>query len=187
VHRCACHHHPFEKWSQDDYYGMSAFFVRLGTKNSQEFGIFGREKVVYLKSTGEQTHPRKGGVVKSRPLDGVEMNDPIDRRVKLAEWMTAADNPFFAKNLVNRFGVRAAAMKPLGQRATNQPQRPCSTPWRRTSSSKYDLRHLLRTILSRAIASATIPATGPTRNVFYTRLREAPDGGAAGRRVDFAT
>ncbi|MBI1830630.1 MAG: DUF1549 domain-containing protein, partial [Planctomycetes bacterium] len=59
---CAkCHHHPFEKWSQDDYYGMTAFFVRLGTKGSQEFGIFGRGQVVYLKAIGEQTHPRKGG------------------------------------------------------------------------------------------------------------------------------
>ena len=45
--QCAkCHHHPFEKWSQDDYYGLAAFFARLGTKNSQEFGIFGRETVI---------------------------------------------------------------------------------------------------------------------------------------------
>ena len=81
---CAkCHHHPFEKWSQDDYYGMAAFFVRLGTKNSQEFGLFGRETVVYLKPTGEQTHPRKGGVVKPQPLDGADMDDPFDRR---ASW-----------------------------------------------------------------------------------------------------
>src|SRR6202012_3641405 len=86
---CAkCHHHPFEKWSQDDYAAMSAFFVRLGTKPSQEFGVFGGEQVVHLKSAGEQTHPRKGYVVKPRPLDGETTDDPIDRRVKLAEWMT---------------------------------------------------------------------------------------------------
>jgi hypothetical protein len=42
---CAkCHHHPFEKWSQDDYYGMAAFFTRIGTKNSQEFGLFGASR-----------------------------------------------------------------------------------------------------------------------------------------------
>ena len=67
---CAkCHHHPFEKWSQDDYYGMAAFFVRLGTKNSQEFGIFGRETVVYLKSTGEADAPaqaRRGQAAAAR-------------------------------------------------------------------------------------------------------------------------
>src|SRR5262249_831008 len=62
---CAkCHHHPFEKWSQDDYYGMTAFFSRLGTKPSKEFGIFGGEQVIYLKATGEVGHPRKGGIVK---------------------------------------------------------------------------------------------------------------------------
>src|SRR5262249_58806726 len=57
--QCAkCHHHPFEKWSQDDYYGMSAFFVRLGTKKSQEFGIVGPEQVVYMKAAGEQNNQR---------------------------------------------------------------------------------------------------------------------------------
>src|SRR5262249_27786088 len=102
--QCArCHHHPFEKWSQDDYYGLSAFFVRLGTKSSQEFGLFGAEPVVYLRPAGEQTHPRKGGVVKPHPLDGADTDDPFDRRRKLAEWLTAKDNPFFAKNIVNRF------------------------------------------------------------------------------------
>jgi hypothetical protein len=178
---CAkCHHHPFEKWSQDDYYGMSAFFIRLGTKNSQEFGIFGREKVVYLKSSGEQTHPRKGGVVKSRPLDGAEMNDPIDRRVKLAEWMTAADNPFFARNIVNRFWgycMGRGLVEPLDDmRATN----PASNPELLDALAadfvkhKYDLKHLLRTIMnSRAyqLASTKIPANeADAANIHYTRF-----------------
>ena len=53
---CAkCHHHPFEKWSQDDYYGMSAFFSRLGTKNSPEFGLFGRESIVWPDDTPIQS------------------------------------------------------------------------------------------------------------------------------------
>jgi hypothetical protein len=178
---CAkCHHHPFEKWSQDDYYSMAAFFVRLGTKNSQEFGIFGREKVVYLKSIGEQTHPRKGGVVKSRPLDGIDMNDPIDRRVKLAEWMTAADNPFFAKNIVNRFWgytMGRGLVEPLDDvRATN----PASNPDLLDALAadfikhKYDLKHLLRTIMnSRAyqLSSVKIPANeADAANVHYTRF-----------------
>jgi hypothetical protein len=178
---CAkCHHHPFEKWSQDDYYSMAAFFVRLGTKNSQEFGIFGREKVVYLKSTGEQTHPRKGGVVKARPLDGVELNDPIDRRVKLAEWMTAADNPFFAKNIVNRFWgytMGRGLVEPLDDvRATN----PASNPELLDALAadfvkhKYDLKHLLRTIMnSRAyqLSSVKIPGNeADAANVHYTRF-----------------
>jgi hypothetical protein len=191
---CAkCHHHPFEKWSQDDYYSMAAFFVRLGTKNSQEFGIFGREKVVYLKSTGEQTHPRKGGVVNSRPLDGAEMNDPIDRRVKLAEWMTAPSNPFFARNIVNRFWgyyMGRGLVEPLDDmRATNPASNPelldalaadfANPPSPPAGEGKgvrgaFSLKHLLRTIMNSQayqLSSIKIPANeADVQNVHYTRF-----------------
>jgi hypothetical protein len=178
---CAkCHHHPFEKWSQDDYYGMAAFFVRLGTKNSQEFGLFGREQVVYLKAAGEQTHPRKGGVVKPHPLDGGDVDDPIDRRVKLAEWMTGKNNPFFARNIVNRFWgyyMGRGLVEPLDDmRATN----PASNPALLDALAKdfvehgYDLKHLLRTImnarayqLSAAVAPGNAADVG---NIHYTRF-----------------
>ncbi len=61
--QCAkCHHHPFEKYSQADYYAFSAFFSRVGNKNSEEFGLFGRETVVMVKSTGDVRHPGTGKV-----------------------------------------------------------------------------------------------------------------------------
>lgn len=196
---CAkCHHHPFEKWSQDDYYSMAAFFVRLGTKGSQEFGIFGREQVVYLKSTGEQTHPRKGGVVKSRPLDGADMNDPIDRRVKLAEWMTAPDNQFFARNIVNRFWgytMGRGLVEPIDDmRATN----PASNPELLDAlaadfvKNKYSLKHLLRTIMnSRAyqLSSIKIPSNeADVQNVHYTRYTvRRLSAEQAADALDFAT
>jgi hypothetical protein len=178
---CAkCHHHPFEKWSQDDYYGMAAFFVRLGTKNSQEFGIFGGEKVVYLKSAGEQTHPRKGGLVKPHPLDGADVDDPIDRRVKLAEWMTSKNNPFFAKNIVNRFWgyyMGRGLVEPLDDmRATN----PASNPELLDALAKdfvehkFDLKHVVRTIMnSRAyqLSAAVAPGNAADAgNIHYTRF-----------------
>jgi hypothetical protein len=178
---CAkCHHHPFEKWSQDDYYGMTAFFVRLGTKNSQEFGIFGREQVVYLKNAGEQAHPRKGGVVKPHPLDGAEMNDPIDRRVKLAEWITSPTNPFFARNLANRFWgylMGRGLVEPLDDiRATN----PASNPELLEAlaqdlvKSKFDIRHILRSIMnSRAYQLSGKVEPGnrvDAQNIFHTRF-----------------
>jgi hypothetical protein len=179
--QCAkCHHHPFEKWSQDDYYGLAAFFARLGTKRSQEFGLFGLEQVVYLKSAGEQTHPRKGGVVPPHPLDGPVMNDPIDRRVKLAEWVTSRDNPFFARNLVNRFwgyAMGRGLVEPLDDmRATN----PASNPELLDALAKdfadhqFDLKHLLRTILnSRAYQLSSVPTPGnaaDAANVHYARF-----------------
>jgi hypothetical protein len=177
--QCArCHHHPFEKWSQDDYYGLSAFFVRLGTKRSQEFGIFGAETVVYLRPTGEQTQPRKG-VVKPHPLDGPDMDDPFDRRRKLAEWLTAKDNPFFAKNIVNRFWgylMGRGLVEPLDDmRATN----PASNPELLDALAKdfidhkYGLKHLLRTIFnSRAYQLSSLKSEGnaaDAANVQFTR------------------
>jgi hypothetical protein len=178
--QCArCHHHPFEKWSQDDYYGLTAFFVRLGTKRSQEFGIFGNETVVYLKPNGEQTHPRKGGVVKPHPLDGPNVEDPFDRRRKLAEWLTAPANPFLARNFVNRFWAYLMGhglVEPIDDlRATN----PASNPELLDAlaadfvAHKYDLKHLLRTILnSRAYqlsASMTPGNAADAANVYHTR------------------
>ncbi len=178
---CAkCHHHPFEKWSQDDYYGMAAFFVRLGTKNSQEFGLFGKEQVVYLKNVGEQTHPRKGGAVKPHPLDGADMDHPIDRRVMLADWVTKADNPHFARNIVNRFWgyvMGRGMVEPLDDmRATN----PASNPELLDAlaadfvKNKFDMRHLLRTILnSRAyqLSNVALPENkADVQNIHYTRF-----------------
>ncbi len=178
--QCAkCHHHPFEKWSQDDYYGMAAFFVRLGTKRSQEFGLFGNETVVHLRPTGEQTHPRKGGVVPPHPLDGPTMEDAFDRRRKLAEWLTAKDNPFFARNLVNRFWgyyMGRGLVEPLDDlRATN----PASNVELLEALAQdfvqhqFDLKHLLRTIMnSRAyqLSSAVTPGNAAdATNVYYTR------------------
>lgn len=177
---CAkCHHHPFEKWSQDDYAGMAAFFVRLGTKSSREFGLFGGEQVVYLRPKGEQTHPRRGGVVKPHPLDGPVLDDPLDRRVKLAEWITAPGNPFFARNIVNRFWgycMGRGLVEPLDDmRATN----PATNPELLDALAedfvkhKYDLRHLLRTIMqSRAyqLSSRKTPGNAAdAANVHHAR------------------
>jgi hypothetical protein len=178
--QCAkCHHHPFEKWSQDDYYGMAAFFSRMGTKNSQEFGLFGRETVIHLRMTGEQNHPRKGGVVKPRPLDGDATDDPFDRRRKLAEWITAKENPFFARNIANRFWgylMGRGLVEPLDDmRATNPATNPelLDALARDFAAHKFDLRHLVRTILnSRAYQLSSQVTAGNAKdveNIHYAR------------------
>jgi hypothetical protein len=175
--QCArCHHHPFEKWSQDDYYGMAAFFVRLGTKRSQDFGLFGNETVIYLRPNGDQFHPRKGTLVKPHPLDGTEMDDPFDRRRKLAEWLTARENRFFSRNIVNRFWSyymgRGLVEPPDDLRATN----PASNPELLDALADdfaghhFDLKHLLRTIMnSRAyqLSSAQSPGNAADRGNIY--------------------
>jgi hypothetical protein len=179
--QCArCHHHPFEKWSQDDYYGMAAFFTRLGTKNSQEFGLFGAETVVYLKPTGEVNHPKKGTVVPPHPLDGPTMDDRFDRRRKLAEWLTAKENPYFARNVVNRFWgyvMGRGLVEPLDDvRATNPPSNPelLDALAADFAGHSFDLKHLLRTIFtSRAYQLSTLAAPGneaDRSNVYFARF-----------------
>jgi hypothetical protein len=197
--QCAkCHHHPFEKWSQDDYYGMTAFFVRLGTKNSQEFGLFGRERIVYLLQTGEASHPRKGGVVKPRPLDGAVMDDEFDRRRKLAEWMTAKDNAFFAKNIVNRFWAYTMGrglVEPIDDmRETNPPSIPELLDALASDfvKNKYDLKHLLKTIFrSRAYQLSSMATPGnkaDASNTYHCRgTRKRLTAEQLADAIDFAT
>jgi hypothetical protein len=178
--QCArCHHHPFEKWSQDDYYGLAAFFVRLGTKQSNEFGIFGRERVIYLRTSGEERNPRKGNVVKPHPPDGPVMDDPFDRRRKLAEWLTAPTNPFFARNIVNRFWgyyMGRGLVEPLDDlRATNPPSNPELLDALALDfvEHHFDLKHLMRTIMSsRGYQLSSLVTAGneaDKSNVFFAR------------------
>lgn len=178
--QCAkCHHHPFEKWSQDDYYGMAAFFTRVGSKNSQEFGLFGRETVIFVRPNGEQTHPRKGGVVRPHPLDGPEMNDELDRRFKLAEWIVDKNNPFFARNMVNRFWaylLGRGIVEPVDDlRATNPPIHPelldaLAQDW---IDHGYSLKHLLKTIATSKVyqhSSDAAPGNASdVENKYFTR------------------
>jgi hypothetical protein len=178
--QCAkCHQHPFEKWTQDDYYGMAAFFARIGTKSTRDFGMFDSDTVVFLRSGGEVSHPRKGGTIKPHPLDGPEMDDPIDRRVKLAEWLTAPTNAFLAPNLINRFWgyyMGRGLVEPLDDlRATN----PASNPELLDAlakdfiAHKFDFKHLLRTMMnSRAyqLSSTMVPGNDADKgNVYFAR------------------
>ncbi len=179
--QCAhCHHHPFEKWSQDDYYGMAAFFSRMSTKTSTEFGLFVRENVIFLRPTGDISNPRTRQVVKPHPLDGTAVEDLFDRRRKLAEWMTNKDNPFFARNIVNRFWgylMGRGLVEPLDDmRATN----PATNPALLDALAKdfiehhYDLKYLLKTIVrSRAWQARSAIQEGnaiDVSNVYFCRF-----------------
>lgn len=152
---CAkCHQHPFEKYSQEDYYGMAAFFARVGFKNSEQFGLFGGERVVMVRDAGDVSHPRTKQRLPPTPLDGQPADHPLDRRITLAQWMTSPDNPFFAKAVVNRY-VRyllgSGLVEPVDDlRSTN----PASNAELLDAlaadftASGFNLKHLLRTIMT---------------------------------------
>jgi hypothetical protein len=99
--QCAkCHNHPFERWSQDNYYGISAAFARLGRKN----GPTPNDEIIFVQDAGDVTQPRTGRTMPVHLLLKGDVDVPAgeDRRAVFAEWLTAADNPFFAKSVVNR-------------------------------------------------------------------------------------
>jgi hypothetical protein len=197
--QCAkCHHHPFERWSQDDYFGMAAFFTRLGTKNSTEFGIFGRETVIYPRPTGEVTHPRTRKVVKPRPLGGEPTDDEFDRRRKLADWLAGPDNPLFAKNLVNRFWgylMGRGLVEPLDDlRDTNPAVAPelLDALAKDLAANRFDLKHLLRTVMrSRAYQLDSRESPGnaaDATNAYFTRYQvKRLTAEQLADAVDFAT
>ncbi len=99
--QCAkCHNHPFERWTQDNYYGIAAAFTRVGRKNS----VDADEEVIFTQASGEVTQPRTGKQMKVHLLLKGDVDVPAeqDRREVFAQWLTEPDNPFFAKSLVNR-------------------------------------------------------------------------------------
>ena len=153
---CArCHHHPFEKYSQDDFYSFAAFFARTGFKGTGlSPPISGSEEFVLVKKTGTVEHPLTKQPLAPRPLFGQapKLAEDADPREALASWMTSDDNPFFAKVIVNRVWadlMGRGLVEPIDDlRATNPPTNgplleALAAEFR---DQKYDLKQLLRTI-----------------------------------------
>jgi hypothetical protein len=100
--QCAkCHNHPFEKWTQDNYYGIAAAFTRIGRKKG---GLTADDEIIFSKSSGEIKQPRTGKTMKVHLLLQGDVNVPNDqdRREVFASWLTSPNNPFFARASVNR-------------------------------------------------------------------------------------
>lgn len=151
---CAqCHHHPFEKYSQDDYYSFAAFFARTGLKGSHEFGLFGGERVVVIRTGGEVVQPRTGKAMKPKPLDADAVDHPLDRRIALAQWMTAPTNQAFARATVNRYVsylLGRGLVEPVDDlRVSNPPTNPglLQAISNDFATSGFDVKHLIRTIM----------------------------------------
>ncbi len=99
--QCAkCHNHPFERWSQDNYYGIAAAFTRI----ARQKGDTAEEEIIYPMATGEITQPRTGKQMKVHLLLKGDVDDAAgqDRREVFAQWLTTPENPFFARSAVNR-------------------------------------------------------------------------------------
>jgi hypothetical protein len=155
--QCAqCHHHPAEHWSQDDYYGLAAFFARVGRKNVVITNICypPQSEHIFDTRTGQVTQPRTGQVMVPKGLDGPFYPSSLyeDPRQHLVDWMVRPDNPYFARALVNRmwghfFG--RGLVEPLDDmRVTNPPSNPelLDALARDFIAHRFDLKHVVRTI-----------------------------------------
>ncbi len=150
--KCAeCHHHPFERWSQKDYYSFAAFFSQVNRKPGE---LPGEEIVFARRSTARAVNKKNQQSVKpaglgARPLD---LTDDDDARQSLADWLTGKENPFFARALVNRywkhFFNRGLVEPEDDMRETNPATNPELLAALASSfvESRFNLKQLVRTI-----------------------------------------
>jgi hypothetical protein len=146
---CAeCHHHPFDRWGQDDYHALRAYFAPIS--------VSGKGGTETLEASGSSAviHPRTGARILARPL-GVRAPDklaPGDRRTDLADWMTSPNNPYFARNLANRIWAHLMGrglIEPVDDvRETNPPSNPAllDALAKHLTDNKFDIRALIKTI-----------------------------------------
>ncbi len=150
--QCAqCHHHPFERWSQDDYYSLAAFFAQVGRKPSDTRG----EDLIFHKRGVAQVTNIKTGLARKPAALGDEIPaiaPDTDPRLKLADWMSSPQNPFFAKALVNRYWkhfFQRGLIEPEDDlRDSNPPTNPQLLAALEQSfiASGFDLKALVRTL-----------------------------------------
>jgi len=153
---CAkCHHHPFEVWGQDDFYGLAAYFSRLGRKGTGlSPPISGGEEIVFTAPSGKVNHPLTGQPVPPKPLFGEtrEASPEEDPREVLFDWMVADEQGYFAEVAANRIWAQfmgRGLVDPVDDlRATNPPS---NAPLLEALAqvlrdANFDQKELMRTI-----------------------------------------
>jgi len=209
--QCAkCHDHPYDVWTQKDFYGMSGFYVRLtvqefGNQNNRTFNIGEKNsgEVLFAGNAKELKPGQKGDPVKPKFLGGAELKEPptpkdykeppapkdgkpmpkpaFSRKEKLAEWVTAADNPYFAKATVNRVWAQfmgRGIVHPIDDfQKENEPSHPALLKALTDGfvSHKFDLKWLIREIVNSD--AYQLSAAGPGREALpkhFERARVRP-------------
>ncbi len=169
---CAkCHHHPFERWSQQDFYQFAAYFAKVNFKGTGlSPPISGGEETVFASTKGSVTHPITGEIMAPTPLYAITDSSeptakgPLDPRESLADWMTSRENDFFASVQVNRTWailMGRGLVEPVDDlRTTNPPTNPklLDALAKEFQSTGYDFKQLLKSIvLSRVYSHSSEP------------------------------
>lgn len=162
-----CHDHPFERWTQDQYYETAAFFAQVGLKKDDQGGdrkiggtaVEGAKplyEVVFDKDSGEVKHDRTGDVTAPAfPYDvSYAVTEDASRREQLAAWITSSNNEYFVESYVNRiwgYMLGTGLIEPLDDvRAGNPPSNPELLQYLATRfvESGFNVRDLMREIVT---------------------------------------
>ena len=160
-----CHDHPFERWTQDQYYETAAYFARVGLKADPASGnrkiggtaVEGAKpfyEIVFEKPAGDVTHIRTNQVaVPTFPYESTfAIQEGSNRRQQLAAWITAPDNQYFARSYVNRlwgYLLGVGIMEPIDDiRAGNPPTNPELLAYLTDEfiQNKFNVRHIVQLI-----------------------------------------
>ena len=171
---CArCHTHPLENWTQADYYGVASFFNQVSLKNDPRLPAVPNAKILQLNlNVGSATNPRTGQPQPPKFLGGADVPLALrkDRRQVYAEWLTSPKNPMFARGMVNRmwsYFFHRGIIDPVDDiRSTNPPINPALLDALTTDfiANKFDLRYLMRRIVTSATYQRTSVANESNRN-----------------------
>jgi hypothetical protein len=167
---CAhCHNHPLAKWTQKDYYGMANLFARVRLKTFSPSGsrpgigpLF-NNVTVYSAPTGEFTDDRYMTVLPPKPLDAKALPEAIpgDTRIYFAKWLASADNPFFARNIVNRLWrnfMGRGLIEPVDDLRATNPATNDELPdelVKDFTAHNFDIDYMIRTIMQSATYQAS--------------------------------
>lgn len=162
--QCAqCHHHPFERWSQAEYYHLAAFFSQIGRKPT---AIAGEDLIFHKRGVAQTEHRKTRVMLKPAGLGEAPLDIPPDEdpRLALVDWMSQKSNPFFAKALVNRYWkhfFKRGLVEPEDDlRDTNPPTNPelLDALAKHFTDSGYDLKALVKVMTqSHAYQLSAIP------------------------------
>ncbi len=178
---CAkCHNHPLEKWTNNQYYGFANLFARVRAKGwGGDFRSGDGVRTLYVATKGDLIQPLTGKPQAPTPLDGqpLEFNSTVDRRIALAAWLTAPENPYFSRAITNRVWanffnvgiVEAVDDLRISNPASNEALLAASAKY--LVDNKYDLKSLIRAILQSKTYQRTSQALAENKDEkrFYSR------------------
>lgn len=177
MHCARCHHHPYEVWSQEDYYGLAAFFTRFEVKDNGGGGRFGGAMI--LRTTDTPNKKMRLAMDVPPQIFGRELSKNElagDVRQVLADWITSPDNPYFAQSFTNRYWsyfMGRGLVHPVDDfRDTNPPSHPALLNYltREFVEHDFDVKHLIRLICNSRTYQLACEAQ-PERDadgIFYT-------------------